>query len=271
MHLTRAGCLVVAIVVLAACTSAGTAARPSPSISPSPVPTDLLSLAGLSSPDLMTPLGMTGTIGPDKVTLLGAYADPVRIVLVARVDPAGAGPGFNLEDDGGFISAGGGGANMPSGDVYQGYDTGPHVAAGQVAHFKAHVVVELPSGNPMTPAPTLVFSFAVRVQTVDHLPTGTPFQLGPFHVTIEHLDITPGFINLEALLGGASMDDVIGPDKQDFVTAIDSSGTKLRTVAGGGGIAAGGASIHFQWTRPTGNGTYSIRFNLNGATHTTPL
>lgn len=271
MHLKRAGCLVFAIVVLAACTSAGTAARPSPSISPSPVPTDLLSLAGLSSPDLMTPLGMTGTIGPDKVTLVGAYADPVRIVLVARVDPAGAGPEFSLEDDGGIISASGGGANMPSGDVYQGYDTGPHVAAGQVAHFKAHVVVELPSGNPMTPAPKLVFSFAVRVQNVDHRPNGTPFELGAFQVTIQHLDITPGFINLEALFGGASVDDVMGRDKQDLVTAVDASGSKLRTVAGGAGIAAGGAVIHFQWMRPAGNGSYSIHFNLNGSTHATPL
>jgi hypothetical protein len=271
MHVKRAACLSFAVLVLAACGGGSSAAKPSPSTSPSPVPTDLMSLAGMSSPDLMTPLAVGGTIGTYRVTLLGAYADPVRIVLVAHVDPADAGPLFNLEDDGGLISSSGGGANTPSGDVYQGYDAGPHEAAGQVAHFKVHVVVQLPSGNPATPAPKLVLSFAVRVQTVTHLPAGAPFQLGRFNVTIQHLDITPAFINLEASFAGASVDDVAGPDKQNLVTAVDSSGNRLRTVAGGAGIGDGGADVHFQWMRPVGNGTYAIHFSLNGATHSTPL
>lgn len=180
---------------------------------------------------------------------------------------------ISLADDGGPIDSAGGGGFQPLGDSYQSWTSGPHVAAGQVAHFKATVRFDdLPSGNPMTPPPRLSLAFSVRVQSVTHLANPAAFVMGGHRVTIQHLDMTPGFINVVALFAGASGDDFNpGPGQPELVTALDASGARVRTVAGGGGIAAGGWAASYQFARFSQPSPYSLQFVFHNDKHTVPV
>ena len=262
---------VAAVLALAACGGGSTVAKPSPSSSPLSV--DQTNLVGVAD-NLLTHVDMSGDLGGHKVTIVAAYADPVRTVVLGRVEPRDPdGPTIQLSDDQGPVGMGqgGGSANMPSGDFYDGIESGPNVGAGKVAHLSITIRFDdLPSSNPATPAPRLAFKFPIRVQNISHVALPAPFQLVGYQVRIQHLDLTPAFINLDALFAGAgSGDDLMyAPGKPELITALDGSGNRMWPVAGGGGVAEGGWDMHFQFALRGANGPYSLRFELDGAKHT---
>jgi len=91
------------------------AANPSPLLSPlEQIPPGDFDAAGLSTASaLVTPLQLEATNAQGKLTLIGAYADPARTVLLFRTTPDfRLPPGISVSDDQGFINAsssGGGG------------------------------------------------------------------------------------------------------------------------------------------------------------------
>jgi hypothetical protein len=240
-----------------------------------PIPAEDLQFAGLSDAALITPLHVEGKYVDHTVTLIGAYADPARIVLILQVKPNDAQPPFvPLTDDQGELNASGGGGPTGTGDFVWHVDAGPRVGADGIAHLKAGVRLDLPKlpqGTTVAQLEPLVLKFDLRVHKSTLLPVGAPFHLGRWTVTIKTLEVTPATIHLDALFEGASSDDLLGPSHLDLITVLDETCAPLRPVAGGTTIASGGYDVHFQWMRPPSAATYQLRFHGNGATHTMAL
>src|SRR5258706_11641476 len=113
----------------------GPAAGPSPTpvVVPGPnsvvrLPDADLAAAGLTAAgSVVTPLNLVVTAGGRTVTLVGGYADPMRIVLVFRTLPDAGAPQVHVSDDGGAINAAYFGARGVVGDQVVGLQRGPHV------------------------------------------------------------------------------------------------------------------------------------------------
>jgi hypothetical protein len=255
-----------------ACGGAGSVSQSSPAVSAQPAPAGDLRAAGLSDPSFLTPLGIEGKYADHSVTLVGAYADPARLVMILRVSPNDVQPGLvSVTDDQGGQNASGGGGPTGAGDFFWHMDAGPRPRPDGVAHLTARVQWELPTGNPASPVAPLVLKFNLPVHKAVSLPAGSPFHLGSWTVTIQTLQVTPATVHVAALFEGASSDDLFGPNHLDLMTVLDETGKPLGPVSGGGGIAAGGNLAEFQWMRPISAGTYQLRFHGNGATHTVDL
>lgn len=264
-----------ASAVLIGATSCGATAhvaQSSAAASTQPPPGGDLQAAGLSDPSFLTPLHVEGKYADHTVSLIGAYADPGRLVLIIQVKPDDVEPTMvSITDDQGAQNTSSGLVPGAPGDFIWHWDAGPRPGAGGIAHLKAQVQWELPTGNPASPVQPLVLQFNLPVHGSVSLPVGAPFQLGSWTVTIQTLQVTPATVHIAALFAGASSDELMAPHNLDLITVRDQSGTPLRPVSGGGGIAAGGALVFFQWMRPVSAGTYQLRFHGNGATHTLAL
>lgn len=100
-----------------------------------------LTAAGLTKvAALITPEDLRVQSGGYTVSLIGAYADPSRIVLFIRADQVTmdllAGSYDVLVDDGqGFVNTTGGGYSGVAGDLVTYLDGRPHVAADGLAHL----------------------------------------------------------------------------------------------------------------------------------------
>jgi len=220
---------------------------------------------------MLTLLQVSGRYADHAVTLMGAYADPARLVMIFQISPHDAQPDLvSVTDDQGGQNSSMGSSTSPGGNFIWHIDVGPRPGAGGIAHLKAEVRWGLPTGNPASPVSALVLKFDLPVHKSVSLPAGSPFHLGSWTVTIKTLQVTPATVHVEALFGGAS-GDLAGPDHLDLITVLDGTGTPLRGVAGGGQIATGGWLAQFQWMRPVSAGTYQLRFHGNGATHTVNL
>jgi hypothetical protein len=244
-------------------------------VAPPRISAEDLQFAGLSDPALVTPLNVEGKFVDHTITLIGAYADPARIVLILQVKPNDAQPTlFPVTDDQGELNASGGGGLTPSGNFVWHVDAGPRVGADGIAHLKATIRLELPGlplGTTIAQLAPLVLKFDLPVHKSALLPVGPPFQLGKWPVTIKMLEVTPATVHLEALFEGASSDDLLGPSHQDLITLLDETCTQLRQVTGGATIAERGYTVNFQWVRLPSAATYQLRFHVNGATRTIAL
>ena len=274
--------LVAALSLMSAgCDRGGSAAPPSalgsavpvtcsPTSSP-PLPDEDLKGAGLSEACLLTRLDLKATEGTHTITLLGAYADAARTVMIVRVSPDDEGtPQGDLTEDvqGGFGGGGGGGPGAP-GDWILYTSAGPQAMAGRIASFKAHFVLG-DQGPPGLTDPGVTIAFKLRVFSATPLQAPHPFQLGKWQVMLRVLEATPAVIHVQALFVGAHLEDIDppGPRPNDPITLLDEAGKSLRGVSGGGSLEAQGASLDFEWMRPIAAGTYHLNFQLPGATHT---
>ena len=154
------------------------AARSQPAASAKPsapsrasLPEEDLRAAGLTKvAALITPEDLQVQSGGHTVSLIGAYADPSRIVLFFRADQVTmdmlTSSNDLLVDYGqGFVMSSGGGRSGVAGDLVLYRDGRPHVAADGLAHLSIALFASVPS--PQSPPPRIQWNFviALPVQT----------------------------------------------------------------------------------------------------------
>src|ERR1700682_128241 len=252
---------------------AGPRAAPQNTASPdifASIPPGDFDAAGLTTATaLVTKFNLEATNGQGKITLIGAYADPARIVLFLRTTLDTGGPNgplpIQLSDDLGLINASssGGGTGL-TGEYFYSLDGGPRPGPDGLAHLTLTM-------RGMTPA---TFSLSLKVQPSVVITTvPRQFDLGSWKVTIDAAEITPSVIHIAALIDGASVSDT-GPSTMSLV---DASGP-ARSVAYSASVtvpkqqltAANYKStrINAQWLRSSSASTYQLRFTGGGGTQT---
>jgi hypothetical protein len=225
---------------------------------------------GVNSPSLITPLHVESKAADYDVTLVGAYADSARLVLIYHALPSDlmSYSAFGFYDGQESVVADppvGGGGEVAPGDYVEQIDAGPAASAGRVAHLLAY--------PPFYAAP--LWKFDLPVQRSICFSTGGPYQLGRRSVSFTKLEVTPSTLHIRALVADPSGQDLA--DLADLtVMAVDQNGTRLPEV--GEGVREVGFSndtpdwlIDYQWMRPVGAGTYLLLFQATGATHTVTL
>ncbi|TMF83213.1 MAG: hypothetical protein E6I07_13170 [Chloroflexi bacterium] len=297
MNRPLAGFAISGSLVLAACgraTGALSTATPVSSLRPAssltvthPLPTQDLVAAGLTRvADLVTSFDISATDGGRAITLIAAYADPARTVLVFRESPDMGVPSVEVNDDQGWInsSTSGGPVRGPgySGDYYFALDDGPHSGADGLAHLRIGI-----SGlSRWTPAGGHVdghwdFTIALKVAPGLALAAPAQFKVGAWTVKIETLELTPSVVHLQAVVSGAAPDELSGPGvKYSFLDLLDAGGNPVKVVAAGAGVTVPkqqlnasnyrNSRINYQWARPDA-GSYRLRFQGGGGVFTLPL
>ena len=277
-------------LLLAACgrnTGAGEAptARPSVHVASAlivshPIPAWDLEAASLTAvADLVTPLQLSSVDNGRTITLIGAYADVARTVLLFRENPPDLGlPSLTVSDDQGMINAGSseGPVRSPGvrSDYYVALDDGAHPGPDGMAHLS----IAISHLNRWTPAGGIVngnwsFNVALSIQSGQALPAPGQFRLGAWKVTIERLELTPTVVHLQTVVNGASPVAISGPGEAVFVELIDAAGVPVKSLGGGASITVPKGQInpvnyqnartYNSWLRPAA-GTYRLRFQGSG-------
>ena len=297
MNRVLVGVAISGSLVLAACgrtTGALSTATPLSSLRPAssltvthPLPAQDLVAAGLSRvADLVTPFEIPATDAGRTITLIAAYADPARTVLVFRESPDMGVPSVEVNDDQGWInsSTSGGPIRGPDyrGDYYFALDDGPHAGADGLAHLR----IGIGGLSRWTPAGGHVdghWDFTVALKVAPGLTLAAPaqFKMGAWTVKIETLELTPSVVHLQAVVSGAAPDELSGPTINDaFLELLDGAGHPVKVVAAGAGVTVPkqqlnasnyrNSRINYQWARPDA-GSYRLRFQGGGGVFTLPL
>jgi hypothetical protein len=290
------GLAIVGSLLLAACgRGAGVSQTPTrlPSLHPASalvvthlLPQQDLQSAGLTGvADLVTPFQLSSTDNGRTITLIAAYADSARTVFLFRESPDMGLPNVRVDDDQGFVDAGGSaGPVRPRGvlsDYYVALDEGARPGADGVAHL----AITISNLQRWTPAGGSVegnwaFNVALTVQPGQALAAPSPFRLGAWKVTVERLEITPAVVRLQTVVNGASPVAIVGPGKAAFVELVDAAGNPLKDIGGGAGITVPKLELNptnyqnsrtrDEWLRPAA-GTYRLRFHGGGVTYEIPV
>ena len=252
-----------------------------------PIPAWDLEAAGLTAvADLVTPLQLSSTNNGRTITLIGAYADVARTVLLFRESPPDLGlPSVIVSDDQGMINAGSSAGPVRSpgvrSDYYVALDDGARPGSDGLAHLAitvGHLTRWTPAGGSVDGNWT--FSATLPVQPGQALPAPSPFKLGAWKVTIERLQLTPMVVHLQTVVNGASPVAISGPGNAAFVELVDAAGHPVRDIGGGASITVPkqqvnpvnyqNARTYDTWLRPT-SGTYRLRFQGSGGTFEIPI
>jgi hypothetical protein len=219
MNRVTAGSAIGVALVLAACGRAtGTAptATGLPSLHSAsalvvthPLPPLDLEVAGLTPvAELVTPLQIASTDNGRTVTLIAAYADVARTVLIFRESPDMGLPSASVTDEQGLINASSSAGPVRSPGVRSDYffalDEGAHPGVDGLAHL----AISISRLNRWTPAGGIVkgnwsFDAALKVQAGQALPAPNQFQLGAWKVTLETLEVTPAVVHPQAIRSGS--------------------------------------------------------------------
>jgi len=286
-----AGLAVGGSLLLAACgrnTGAGQAPTSRPSVHVAsalivshPIPAWDLEAASLTAvADLVTPLQLSSTDNGRTITLIGAYADVARTVLLFRESPPDLGlPSVIVSDDQGMINAGSSSGPVRSPGVRSDYYVALDDGARPGADGLAHLSIAIANLQRWTPAGGVVngnwaFNVALTVQPGQALPAPNQFRLGAWKVTIERLQLTPTVVYLQTLVNGASPVAISGPGNAVFVELVDAAGVPVKSLGGGASITVPkqevnpvnyqNARTYNTWLRPAA-GTYRLRFQGSGA------
>jgi hypothetical protein len=262
------------------------AARPLPLPSPEVggifalIPPGDFDAAGLSSATaLVTPFQLNAANGNRRLSLIGAYADPARIVLLFRTNPDFMLPNeISISDDEGLINAySSGGGWLPS-EYFYALAGGPRTGSDGMANLTVTVRGFVPNGpaDGFQPTPgTWAFSLALKVQpsvAIAALPS--QFDLGSWKLTTEAFEITPSVIHLQAVVNGAAVGDI----GQTTVILLDPSGTPVQPIVSGAGVTVPKDQLNStndritrvvdQWLRPATGGTYHLQLSGGGGEQT---
>jgi hypothetical protein len=227
------------------------------------VPTADLAQAGLTSAvGVMTDPNLTSIKNGRTLRLIGAYADPARIVLIFRTLPQAL-PGLvQIYDDRGLINAGAGGGDGSLGDDVFVLDQGPHAGTDGIAHLR----VTLPFLQPSQPSQgnliqgPWTFAFALKLQPAMALALQPRLAgVGSWKVSVEAFEVTPSVIHLKLLVTGASPDSAASAvklidEKGATIPPGDSSTTALST----------GLQIDDAWPRPSTAAAYELKIDGGG-------
>jgi hypothetical protein len=185
---------IVGSLILAACgraTGIPETATALPSVHPAsalvvthPLPGIDLAAAGLTDvADLVTPLQIASTDNGRTMTLIAAYADTARTVLIFRESPDMGLPSASVSDDQGLINAGSsaGPVRTPGlrSDDYFALDGGARPGMDGLAHLAitiSHLSRWTPAGGIVTG--NWAFNVALNVQPGQALAAPNEFRLG---------------------------------------------------------------------------------------------
>lgn len=289
MNRVIAGAVIGVALVLAGCGRAPTAtvvATAAAALHPASslvvahlLPAQDLAAAGLTNlAELVTPLELSSVDNGRTVTLIGAYADTARTVLIFRESPDMGVPSASVSDEVGQINASSSAGPVRSpgvrSDYYLALDGGAHPGVDGLAHL----AITISHLNRWTPAGGIVsgswaFNAALKVQPGQLLAAPNRFRLGAWTVTVETLELTPAVVHLQTVVNGASPEALVGPGKGAFVELVDGAGNPVRDLAGGAGITVPKGQLNpvnyqnsrtlDEWVRPPA-GTYKLRFQGGG-------
>jgi hypothetical protein len=237
-------------------------------------PAQDLAAAGLGNvPQLITPENQPGRNGGQGITLIGAYADPARTVLIFRLGQLAGLSDVEIYDSQGFLNGSTSGGGATAGDAVFALDLGPRLSSDGVAHLTATVGLG-PDFQNQPQASEAAFSIALKVQPATSLPAPALFRLGSWSTTTEHFEATPSVIHFEAVLAGAT------PDQIQMSTAglFDAAGQSLRLLSENAGVTVpkqqlnssnyANTRINYEWQRPATGGTYQLRLQGPGGSRT---
>jgi hypothetical protein len=241
------------------------------------VPVADLEAANLgSASNLVTPLRMAASDGSGEV-LIGAYADATRTVLFFTGKSVAPSPGtyvtMSVFDDYGFLNASTSARKVGS-DSFYALDLGPRSASDGLAHI---TVMNGPPGDSLTAPPPQsgwAFRFPLKIEPATRIPAPSAFKLGSWKVTVEDLSVTPSVIDFQAVVAGASNEQVLPYTLVQPITLLDDNGNRVNPISAGAGITVpkqqlnaqnyNNTRVHIQWARPTTATTYTLRLAANG-------
>jgi hypothetical protein len=237
---------------------------PSPSLLEQIPPGDF-EAAGLSTASaLVTPFQLEATSAQGKLTLIGAYADPARTVLLFRTAPDFRLPTtISVSDDQGLINASSTAGGGLTGEYYFSLDAGPHPGPDGLAHLSV-AIQGFPSNSPPG---TSTFTLALKVQpSVALAIVPSQFDLGSWKINIEAAEVTPSVIHVQTVIDGAFVPQI----GTTTVTLTDPLGQTVNPSASSASVTPTYkiTRINDQWLRPTAAGVYQLHFTGGGGTHT---
>jgi hypothetical protein len=294
MNRLLAGAVIGGSLLLSACgrwASAAPVATPLATVHPASdlvvtrsVPAFDVTAAGLASvADLVTALDVSATDTGRTITLIGAYADPARTVLIFRERPDIGLPMVDVSDGQGPIDSGSSmrpihAPGLQRGDYFVGLDGGPRAGADGLAHLTMTIRwLRVWSSQGGIVAGSWAFAADLKVQPSVPLAAPGRFKLGAWSVQIETLEVTPAVVHLQAVVNGASPVDVVGPGvRASFLELLDGAGSAVTVVSSGAGITVPkqqvnasnyrNARARYEWARP-GPGEYRLHFQGGGGTY----
>jgi hypothetical protein len=236
--------------------------------------------AGLSNATaLVTPFQLNAASGNRKLTLIGAYADPARTVLLFRTNPDfSIPPTISISDDQGPINASSSTGGGLTDEYFFSLDAGPRPGSDGIANLTVTVSGFSPNGpsDGFQPAPgTWSFTLALKVQpsvAIGAVPS--QFDLSSWKITTEVAEVTPSVIHVQAVINGASVADI----NSMTVVLLDSSGTPVNPLISTAGVTVPKEQlnstndnitrVNIHWLRPAAGGNYQLQFTCSGGVRT---
>ena len=227
------------------------------------VPSADLAVGGLTAAvGVMSDPNLTSTSNGRTVRIIGAYADPARIVLIFRTLPEAQPVAVQIYDDRGLLNAGGGGGQGSLGDsVFVLYE-GPHAGSDGMARLTVTVsaLQQMPPSQGNLSRGPWNFAFRLKVQPATALAVQpSPTSVGSWKVTVETFELTPTVIHLKLLVSGGSADTVAAA-----VRLVDDKGNAFEPSTGSMAPAGSGQHLDYQWVRPTTSTTYRLQISGGG-------
>jgi hypothetical protein len=228
---------------------------------------DLISGALTPAVGVMTDPNLTSTQKGRTVRLIGAYADPARIVLIFRTLPQVQLGLAQIYDDRGLINAGGGGGEASLGDEVFVLDQGPHAGRDGMAYLRVSIPFfqEIPPAQGNLIQGPWTFEFALKVQEAATLTLEPrPTTVGSWKVSVETFELTASVIHLRLLLTGASPDAAASA-----LNVVDERGSTV--FAAESSITALGAGLQLDsvWPRPNTAASYQLKIDGGGGHYAT--
>jgi hypothetical protein len=233
-----------------------------------------MQITGLSD-NLVTALHLSATSNGQVVTLIGAYADPGRTVLFFRTITSGGYPYASISDDHGFINAASTAGPGSFGDSYFILEAGPHADAAGVAHLNANLVFHDVGGTGQNGHWNFVFDVPVQPETALTISPALS-TVGTWKVTVEGFAATPVFIRFQAVIDGATVDDVSNVSNEP-VTLVDGAGNGVRSLGLSAMITTPKSQlgpstpkqtrIFVAWVRPSSAGEFTLKVTGGGSSY----
>jgi hypothetical protein len=207
--------------------------------------------------------------GHRTVTIVGAYADPWRTVLILRAVPATndwLAP--EISDDLGPFNVGASIDYRPDGWQVPAVWQGPHAGPDGVAHLRVTIQDAGPppffgqgQASPARGPGVWDFSFDLKVQPAAPLSLQPALtSVGSWKFTVEAFELTPSVIYFQAVIRGASSSDI----SSSTFTLADEAGSSIKGGLRSSVPVDGSATVtrvNLYWTRPAYATTLRLRIN----------
>ncbi len=242
---------------------------------------DLLQSAGLvGARDRITSIGSSATSSGYTITLVGAYADSTRTVLLVRSNPPSlpaGGSDTSLTDQfGRTYQFHGGTTDMLTGDATMEFDA----LAWPDALTGARITLHISRIDAIGPGPDFKDLGEVRgswnlpatigVDEASPLPLPAPAATGSIHFRFTSVTYTPATIVIDMFVTGTTAQEMNtripdgGKGTPVFTMAVKEPNGAVTTVWLLGEQEQSGVRVHSLFYRSAGSGDYELRFNYVG-------